>query len=226
MRHVKTLWSAACVTILLSGGVATAQSNFNRTTYLTFSTPVELPGVTLPAGTYTFRLSDSTSDRHVVQVLDRNGAKLHTTILAMPAKRLHVDENTVVTFHELPAEATPAVRYWYYPGDDIGQEFAYPKDQALRLAAASGEAVLAVDAEQVTRVEPDAVAEPSADTTPQETAQADTQPRQGDMRATAATATSGTRRLPQTASSLPLVGLLGLLALGGVIAVRAARAAA
>ncbi len=223
MRHVKTLWSVACVTILLAAAAASAQSNFNRTTHLTFSTPVELPGVTLPAGTYTFRLSDSTSDRHVVQVLDKDGAKLHTTILAMPAKRLHVDEETVVTFHELPAEATPAVRYWYYPGDDIGQEFAYPKDQALRLAAASGEAVLAVDSEQVTRVEPDAAAEPSADTAAQETAQADARLRQDDTRATG---TSGTRRLPQTASNLPLVGLLGLLALGGAIAVRAARAAA
>ncbi len=221
MRHVKTLWGVACMTMLLAAA-ASAQSNFNRTTYLTFSTPVELPGVTLPAGTYTFRLSDSTSDRHVVQVLDKDGAKLHTTILAMPAGRLHADEKTIVTFHELPAEATPAVRDWYYPGDEIGQEFAYPKDQAMRLAAASGEPVLAVDAEQVTRVEPDAAAEPSADTAAQTTAQAET-PRQDDA---GAFGTSGTRRLPQTASNLPLVGLLGLLALGGAIAVRAARAAA
>ncbi len=221
MRHVKTLWGVACVTVLLAAAAASAQSNFNRTTYLTFSTPVELPGVTLPAGTYMFRLSDSTSDRHVVQVRDKDGAKLHTAILAMPAKRLHADEETVVTFHELPAEATPAVRYWYYPGDEIGQEFAYPKDQALRLAAASGEPVLAVDADQVTRVEPDAAAQPSADTAAQETAQPET-PRQDEG---GAVGTSG-RRLPQTASSLPLVGLLGLVALGGAIAVRAARAAA
>lgn len=220
MRHVKTFWGVACVTILLAAAAASAQSNFNRTTYLTFSTPVELPGITLPAGTYMFRLSDSTSDRHVVQVRDKDGAKLHTTILAKPAKRLHADEETVVTFHELPAEATPAVRYWYYPGDETGQEFAYPKDQALRLATASGEPVLAVDAEQVTRVEPDAAAQPSA--AAQATAQPET-PRQDEA---GAVGTAGTRPLPQTASSLPLVGLLGLLALGGSIAVRAARAAA
>jgi hypothetical protein len=223
MSHVKTLRSVVCVTMLLTAAAASAQSNLNRTTYLTFSTPVELPGVTLPAGTYTFRLSDSTSDRHVVQVLDKDGAKLHTRILAVPAKRLHVDEETVVTFHELPAEATPAVRYWYYPGDEIGQEFAYPKDQALRLAAASGEPVLAVDAEdasmtaQMTRVEPDAADQPPADTT----AQPDTHPRDDGTRAAG---TSRTERLPQTASNLPLVGLLGLLSLGGAIAVRATRA--
>lgn len=221
MRHVKALWGVACVTMLLAAAAASAQSNFNRTTYLTFNTPVELPGVTLAAGTYTFRLSDSSSDRHVVQVLDQDGAKLHTTILAMPAKRLHADEETVVTFHELPAEATPAVRYWYYPGDEIGQEFAYPKDQALRLAAASGEPVLAVDSNEVTRVEPDAGAEPSADTAAQQTASAEAR-----QDAAGPVGTSGARRLPQTASNLPVVGLLGLLALGGAIAVRAARAAA
>lgn len=216
MSHVKTLWGVVGVT-LLTAAAGSAQ-NLNRTTYLTFSTPVELPGVTLPAGTYTFRLSNSTSDRHVVQVLDKDSTTLHTTILAMPAKRLHADEETVVTFHELPAEATPAVRYWYYPGDDIGQEFAYPKDQAMRLAAASGEPVLAVDADepsstsQVTRVEPDAAAQQSPPA-PDPPARAG-----GDERAT-----SGTERLPQTASSLPLVGLLGLLALAGAAAVRLAR---
>lgn len=234
MRHVKMLWSVACVTMLLAAA-ASAQSNFNRTTYLTFSTPVELPGVTLPAGTYTFRLSDSTSDRHVVQVLDKDSEKLHTTIMALPAKRLHVNDDTVVTFHELPAEATPAVRYWYYPGDDTGQEFAYPKDQALRLASASGEPVLAIDAEepsmtaQVTRVEPDAADQPSADAAAQEgarqpatdaSAEADTR----DQDDAQATGTAGTRRLPQTASSLPLAGLLGLLALGGALVARAVRA--
>jgi len=212
MRHVKSLWSVVCATMLVAGSVASAQ-NFNRTTHLTFSTPVELPGITLPAGTYTFRLSDSMSDRHIVQVLDKDGAKLHTTILAIPAKRLHVTDETVVTFHEVPAEATPAVRYWYYPGDEIGQEFAYPKAQAMRIAAASGNPVLSSGSDasmsaQVTRVEPAAAGRPAPPETP------------------AQLEASGRQRLPQTASNLPLLGLMGLLVLGGAIATRAIRARA
>lgn len=214
MRQVKTIWSVACATLLLAGNLASAQT-FNRTTYLTFNTPVELPGVTLPAGTYTFRLSDSMSDRHIVQVLDKDGAKLHTTILAIPAKRLTVTEETVVTFHELPAEMTPAVRFWYYPGDDIGQEFAYPKEQAMRLAAASRAPVLSVESDTITRVEPDATTAVPAQPEPE----VDT-PLQPDMQPTG---TSGRRRLPQTASNLPLAGLIGLLALGGAIVTRAVR---
>jgi hypothetical protein len=224
MRHVKMFGSVVCVTMLLAGSAASAQSNFNRTTYLTFSTPVELPGITLPAGTYTFRLSDSNSDRHIVQVLDKDAAKLHTTILAIPAKRLHVSDDTVVTFHEQPAEATPAVRFWYYPGDNIGQEFAYPKAQASRIAAVTGEPVLAIDSDasmtaSVTRVEGDARAETEAADTGA-SAQVETSPTRPEMQPAG---TSGERRLPQTASNLPLVGIFGLLALGGALAARAAR---
>jgi hypothetical protein len=216
MSRVKSLGCVVGVAACLLAGSASAQ-NFNRTTYLSFSTPVELPGVTLPAGTYMFRLSDSTSDRHVVQVLDKDGAKLHARILAMPAKRLHVDDKSVVTFHELPAEATPAVRYWYYPGDDIGQEFAYPKDQAMRIAAATSEPVLAVDDNSMARVEPDEAVK-AQDAPPRPP------PAQPATRERADTAPSEAP-LPRTASGLPLAGLIGLLALGGAAVLRAVRAA-
>ena len=46
---------------------------WNKRTKVTFSGPVEIPGVgaqVLPAGTYYFRLLDSTSDRHIVQIFN------------------------------------------------------------------------------------------------------------------------------------------------------------
>jgi len=115
------------------------------------------------------------------------------------------------------------VRFWYYPGDDVGQEFAYPKAQASRIAAVTGESVLAIDSDasmtaSVTRVEGDARAETEAADT-QASAQVGT-PTRSDV---PSVETSGERRLPQTASNLPLVGLFGLLALGGALAARAAR---
>jgi hypothetical protein len=231
MRHVKLLSSVVFATMMFVGSEAAAQT-WNRTTSLTFSTAVELPGITLPAGTYTFRLGDSMSDRHIVQVLDKDGMKLHTTILAIPARRNIVTDETVVTFHELPAEMTPAVRFWYYPGDQSGQEFAYPKAQAVRIAAASRAAVLSVDGDAIARVEPEATAAvavpaqpetPQVETpTPQPAPQIDTQARAE----TQVAGTSGRQRLPATASSLPLAGLIGLLSLGGAIVTRAIRARA
>lgn len=218
MRHVKVITAVACVTLLLSAAASAQTPTLRRTTYLTFSTPVELPGVTLPAGTYTFELADSTSDRHVIRVLDRDRQKLHTTILAIPVRRVNTSEETVVTFHELPAEATPAVRFWYYPGDIMGQELAYPKDQAMRIAAASRQSVLAVSegelaSAEVTRVEA--------------AAQTQVQEAQVEPQATGTsgrdTVTMPERTLPRTASTLPLAGLIGLLSLGGALVTRAYR---
>ena len=53
--------------------------------------------------------------------------------------------DTVVTFRETNAASTPAVQYWYYPGEKIGKEFIYPKDQAQRIAARTGATVKTED---------------------------------------------------------------------------------
>ena len=61
------VFTAAFLTAATS---ASAQdSNVNQRTYLTFSGPVQMPGVTLPAGKYVFRLAD-TSLHNVMQVFD------------------------------------------------------------------------------------------------------------------------------------------------------------
>jgi hypothetical protein len=139
-------------------------------TTVTFSAPVSLPGVTLPAGSYLFRLADSQVNRNIVQVFDKDRSKLFATILAIPAERNEPADETVITFNEAPANTAPAIRYWYYPGDKRGQEFAYPKKQAIEIANAAHTSVLSVDMDEknpdsmktgaMSRVEPGA--EPSA----------------------------------------------------------------
>lgn len=221
MRQVKTILGVICSAALLTAvtaGPAAAQ-NFNRHTVVTFNTPVELPGKTLPAGTYTFRLSDSTSDRHIVHVLDANGEKHIATVMAMPASRSQVSEETVVTFRETAANQPLPIRYWYYPNDQMGQEFAYPRERALAIAQATGESVLAIEGEEITRVEPAPVEPAPVQPTVVIEPEPAPLPAQTDM-----TATTGV--LPETASELPLVGLIGLLALGGALLIRAFRRSA
>ena len=74
MKRVTFIAIALLVAVLavLSSRVAAQETNVQEVTYLTFSNTVEMPGVTLPAGTYMFRLADTPS-RNVVQVLDRDG---------------------------------------------------------------------------------------------------------------------------------------------------------
>lgn len=228
MRCMKSIVLVTCATLLMSAGFATAQDTSSRITRMTFSAPVELPNATLPAGTYVFRLADPKSDssRNIIQVLDEKGEKVVTQVMAMPARRLHTEEVNVVTFREEVASGTrpAAIRFWYYPNDIYGHEFAWPKERAVALAAASGESVLAVENDQITRVEATAQAEtPAQPVTPP--VQTETT-REVETRApeTAAVGTTG-RALPRTASELPLVGLIGLLALAGAMLTRAIRSA-
>src|SRR5687767_7934387 len=50
-------------------------------------------------------------------------------------------------FRETPAGTPPAVQYWYFPGERIGKEFIYPKDQATRIARATGSKVLTAESD-------------------------------------------------------------------------------
>jgi hypothetical protein len=146
MRRTSTTFAALCATVALTAGVAAAQSTLaDRTTFVTFSGPVSVPGTTLPAGTYTFKIADSQADRHIVQIFNREGTKLFTTLLAVAAERNEADGDPVITFKETPSDRPPAVHYWYYAGEKAGNELVYPKAQAMAIAKASGEGVMAVD---------------------------------------------------------------------------------
>ena len=114
---------------------------WNKQTIMTVNETIQLPNVTLQPGTYTFKLLDSQSDRHIVQVFDKDGMHLITTILAIPNYRLQPTGKTRFSFWEVPAGQPPALRAWFYPGDNFGQEFAYPKDMSAQIAASAKMAV-------------------------------------------------------------------------------------
>jgi hypothetical protein len=139
MKRVKLIATALALTVLgvLANGVAAQETNTSERTFLTFSGAVEMPGVTLQPGTYVFKLAD-TPTRNVVQVWDRDEKNMIGHWLFVQAERPAVSGETVVTFKETREGTTPAVQYWYFPGERIGKEFIYPKDQAMRIAARTG----------------------------------------------------------------------------------------
>jgi hypothetical protein len=170
---------------LTAATTASAQdSNINQRTFLTFSGPVQMPGVTLPAGKYVFRLAD-TALHNVMQVFDGEEKHIIGQWFFVPANRTTEEQSQangkpVVMFREMPEGITPAVHFFFYPTDLTGKEFIYPKDQALKIAAATHESVLATDTDinkggeaHVFRVEPNGTeaqasnsAEPAAPTAP------------------------------------------------------------
>jgi hypothetical protein len=123
---------------------AAQQPDTHDRTIMTLSAAVELPGMRLEPGTYVFRLAD-TASRNVIQVMSQDEMQVLGQWLYVPAERREVTGDTVVTFREESATTTPAIQFWFYPGEKIGKEFIYPKDQALRIAQRTGVGVLSED---------------------------------------------------------------------------------
>ena len=221
MNLLRTLLSLFAVTLLGATVLPSAQADtWNKKTVVTFSQDVEVPGKILPAGTYTFQLLDSQSDRHIVQIFNADGSQIIATILAINNYRLQPTGDTVMKFSERPADSPDALRAWFYPGDNFGQEFVYPKARAIVLAQTTKGFVpaVAVDTidETVIKTVPIVAVTPDQkevevttviQTTPPPVAAAVT-----PTPAPVAVA-SKTEELPQTASSLPLIALLGGLSI-------------
>jgi hypothetical protein len=145
------MFGGATVLTLLFGTAAYAQDNsteVKRLTILTFSEPFQLPGKTLPAGTYRFMIPEISGAAHTVRVLSEDGQTVYGTFPTIPStlpQRDLSDQATLLMFDERPAGQPQAAREWYYPGRSIGEEFLYPKDQAMALAEANKTSVATVD---------------------------------------------------------------------------------
>jgi hypothetical protein len=234
MRVFKSLVMIFCLGVLvLSAPLIAKADEWNKETIMTFNQPVEVPNMVLKAGTYEFRLLDSPSDRHVVQILNADGTHFYESVLAIPAYRFEPTDTTVVTFEERAEGAPKAIATWFYPGDNSGVEFVYPKvnSAGLTAKASATPATPAVTPSQTgakpastapqTNAPAAAQAKPAAvgvtKNQPEEVAQAPTQPKP-------ASSSTGTaphpqkqtpKKLPKTASPGPLLIVLGLLSLGG-----------
>ena len=148
MRFVKALCCAAALTAIVAPGARADE--WNKKTILTFSGPVQIPGATLPAGSYVFKLADIPGNRHVVQVFDKDEKKIFTTMLAVPNQRMEPSDKPIILFSERATGSPQAVKVWYYPGETIGNEFVYPKSQAMKIAKETHTRVLATNDEPKT----------------------------------------------------------------------------
>jgi hypothetical protein len=128
MNIKKSVLVALSVAVLGAGSASSARADeSNKLTYLTFSQDVAIPGKVLPAGTYTFRLIDSRSDRHVVQIFDQAGTQLIAMLLTVADYRLSPTDDTVISFGERAGNGPRPITHWFYPGQVDGEAFIYPK---------------------------------------------------------------------------------------------------
>jgi len=235
MKFVKTIFAVLALTLLGATLAPGARADeWNKKTVMTFSQPVEIPGQILPAGTYTFVLLDSPSDRHIVQIFNADGSQIIATVLAINNYRLKPTGDTSVKFAERSGDNPEALKAWFYPGDNFGQEFVYPKQRASELAVIVKEPVPALSADSDMKLVPIVAETPEQKEVPvaeafmvtpapaevatptpvvQETATA-------PVVETTKAPVVETEQLPQTASQLPLILLLGVASLGTALALK------
>jgi hypothetical protein len=125
------------------GGMAprALADDWDERTIFTFSNPVEIPGQVLDAGTYVFKVVDSASDRNVVQVFSEDENHLYGTFLTVPDYHQRPSGKTIINFEERAAGDPEAVKAWFYPGDNYGHDFVYPRAKAAALAKANNQPV-------------------------------------------------------------------------------------
>jgi len=235
MKPFKAVTTVCCLALMGAVLAPGARADdMNRKTVITLSGPVEIPGVhlagwgVLPAGTYVFKVLDSQSDRHIVQIFNKDETTIYATILAIPNYRLKVTDKTVMTFRERPAGEPEALRAWFYPGRNWGEEFVYPKAKAMELAKTTNTPVLFTAVEIPVEVaepiktadEPVVVQLKQAPIMAATPAGEEVQLAEVVTPPPAETEVALAPELPATASTLPLIALLGLLTLGAALALR------
>jgi len=142
---------------------ATKADEYDKKTIVTFDQPTEVPGIVLPPGKYVIKLLNSSSNRHIAEVMNERMDHLYALTFTTAAERLspirESENKKILTFYEGKNGQPQAIRQWFWPGDTIGQEFLYPKNQAAKIAANTGEKVaegnLPTQAESGEKLTPD-----------------------------------------------------------------------
>jgi hypothetical protein len=210
-----------CTTVVLPQVRA---DEWDKKTIVKISEPMEVPGATLEPGTYVFKLVNLAAERHVVTITNEDQNKTFATVIAIPNYRLEPKDKSTFLFWETPAGQPRALRAWFYPADNFGQEFVYPKNRATQIALVTHQEVPTEPAAEPTPAP--APAPEVAQNTPPPPPPAEAAPAPPPPAAAPEPAPEPApqvaqndtpRTLPQTSSNLPLLALSGFLAIGVAI---------
>jgi LPXTG-motif cell wall-anchored protein len=230
MKHFRSIAFAAFAGCIGFALLPSLQADtWNKKTIMTVNEPLEVPScctpdhtVTLQPGEYVMVLVDSLADRHIVRIFDKDEQHVITTILAIPNYRLQPTGKTVFKYWEVPAGQPAALRAWFYPGDNFGQEFAYPKQKAAEIAAFVKTPVPAIVMETVAvddlKTAPLVIVDESGKANELAASTPEQAPEPVQAAATVEAETPAPvqpapETLPHTASTMPLLGLVGLVSL-------------
>jgi hypothetical protein len=136
IRYNRFLLTVCAALIGFSMKTALADE-WNKEMTLQISAPVQVPGKVLQPGKYIFRLADPVSARNIVQIFsvdDEGRQKLIGMIQTVPDFRSTTPDKPIVELDERHSGDPEAIKSWFYPGDNFGWHFVYPKSEQLEAA--------------------------------------------------------------------------------------------
>jgi LPXTG-motif cell wall-anchored protein len=241
MKHCTFFRAGALVAVFVAAlpQQAVSSDQWLKTTIIDFSSPVRVPGRTLPAGKYTFKLVQSPAMQLQVQIFNERQSEILATVNTSPTFRMTPPDKTIIIFYEAPVGEPEPIKAWLYPGDQYGREFIYGKSEAEMIAKTARDANAPVYAKftpqtppnvspaaVVPETRPEVAAAPVV-AQPEPAAPAPV-PQQETAPATVAeqpasevsTPVPDATTLPSTGSAMPMFGMVGLLSLAGALAIR------
>src|SRR5258706_7083109 len=135
----------AIIASVLFFEVAAHADEWDFTSKLTFSEPIQIPGKVLPAGTYLFKLANDEGNRHIVQVFNSD-RKVLATLMAVSTERKQPTGESVVTFAEQGPGKPEGLLKWFYPGEATGNKFVYSKQEEEQRAQEKQQTIFVKDA--------------------------------------------------------------------------------
>jgi hypothetical protein len=146
MKRFSVLQIGAVIAVgaCLAPTVAKADE-YDKKTIVTLDQPTEAPGIMLQPGKYVIKLLNSSSNRHIAEIMNERMDHLYALTFTSAAERVgpltDKQNKQILSFYEGKNGQPQAMRRWFWPGDTIGQEFLYPKAQAAKIASNTGDKV-------------------------------------------------------------------------------------
>jgi len=136
VKHYFGTITALAVSLISSALVPALQADeSDKKTNITIDRSIDVQGTVLPAGSYVMTRVGSSPNGHIVQIYSARDNHLIAIVQAIPAYRVATTPDPQLKFYAAPDDGTPALRTWFYPGDNFGVEFRPGRGEAAAQSA-------------------------------------------------------------------------------------------
>jgi hypothetical protein len=123
--YYKCMFVVITVAVLNAFAPLAQAQSFDGKVNVTFSSPVEVPGKVLPAGTYVF---EAVKEGTLTRIMSADERHIYVSVLTVPKEENEQTErSSLVNLEPASGGNPPRVDSWFVPGDSVGNEFIYPK---------------------------------------------------------------------------------------------------